>query len=266
VRLTKLYLARVVGRFPSAAAVSKMHLQADGRYCVSAPLRMLDARLGVHAVDWSAGSSASTTLLRLLSYDARSDTSVLSAQPLTGRTHQIRLHCEWVGHAIANDPLYGPGLFEGNSYKPMHAHPDAAVAARDEASGAWSASCSDCAHGKYYRPPAATGQPQLRYATHIWLHALSLTYRPAAVAAAEEGAVSASDAGPSSSAASASASAPSNAAEADDVSRGFSFSTAPPAWAAADFDVLKERGALVQSTPRASLKLQQLQQQQQQQH
>ena len=29
-------------------------------------------------------------------------------EPLTGRTHQIRLHLQWLGCPIANDPLYGP--------------------------------------------------------------------------------------------------------------------------------------------------------------
>jgi hypothetical protein len=31
----------------------------------------------------------------------------VATQPLTGRTHQIRLHLQWLGHPIANDPNYG---------------------------------------------------------------------------------------------------------------------------------------------------------------
>ena len=39
--------------------------------------------------------------------------SFLEASPVTGRTHQIRVHLAGIGHAIASDPIYGkqtPGV------------------------------------------------------------------------------------------------------------------------------------------------------------
>lgn len=45
-----------------------------------------------------------------------SDRSLIEARPVTGRTHQIRLHCAAMGHPILGDPLYLPG---GSS----HQHP-----------------------------------------------------------------------------------------------------------------------------------------------
>lgn len=33
--------------------------------------------------------------------------SLLAVQPLTGRSHQIRVHLAWIGHAVAGDHLYG---------------------------------------------------------------------------------------------------------------------------------------------------------------
>lgn len=33
-------------------------------------------------------------------------TSLVEAAPLTGRTHQIRVHAAWLGHAILDDPIY----------------------------------------------------------------------------------------------------------------------------------------------------------------
>jgi 23S rRNA pseudouridine1911/1915/1917 synthase len=34
--------------------------------------------------------------------------TVVEAVPVTGRTHQIRAHAEWLGHRIVGDKLYGP--------------------------------------------------------------------------------------------------------------------------------------------------------------
>lgn len=33
--------------------------------------------------------------------------SLVDAHPITGRTHQIRVHFAWIGHPIVGDPLYG---------------------------------------------------------------------------------------------------------------------------------------------------------------
>jgi 23S rRNA pseudouridine1911/1915/1917 synthase len=40
-------------------------------------------------------------------YRRESDRTLVWAQPLTGRTHQIRLHLQWCGHPIIGDRLYG---------------------------------------------------------------------------------------------------------------------------------------------------------------
>ena len=34
--------------------------------------------------------------------------SLIECQLETGRTHQIRVHLDYIGHAVAGDPLYGP--------------------------------------------------------------------------------------------------------------------------------------------------------------
>ena len=38
--------------------------------------------------------------------------TLIEASPLTGRTHQIRVHCQHVGHPIAGDPKYGDTDFD----------------------------------------------------------------------------------------------------------------------------------------------------------
>lgn len=49
---------------------------------------------------------ACSTIFELLRYDPRTNTSVVLARPVTGRTHQIRVHLQWLGYPITNDPLY----------------------------------------------------------------------------------------------------------------------------------------------------------------
>ena len=53
------------------------------------------------------GIKPAQTSFSLLTYDALTDTSVVLAKPITGRTHQIRLHLQKLGHPIANDHCYG---------------------------------------------------------------------------------------------------------------------------------------------------------------
>ncbi|HSX31944.1 MAG TPA: RluA family pseudouridine synthase, partial [Candidatus Saccharimonadales bacterium] len=46
--------------------------------------------------------------------------SLLELKPQTGRTHQLRVHLEKIGHPIVGDPLYGKGKFGDRLY--LHAH------------------------------------------------------------------------------------------------------------------------------------------------
>jgi tRNA pseudouridine32 synthase / 23S rRNA pseudouridine746 synthase len=52
---------------------------------------------------------ASLTRWRVLARDAASQTTRLQLQPVTGRSHQLRVHLASIGHAIVGDTLYAPG-------------------------------------------------------------------------------------------------------------------------------------------------------------
>jgi RluA family pseudouridine synthase len=91
-KLRKRYLARVLGQFPS-----------EPTYC-DRPLSF-DEKSMLAYVDCAGGKEAWTSF-QLLRYDARSDCSIVECEPKTGRTHQIRVHLQFLGYPIANDDVY----------------------------------------------------------------------------------------------------------------------------------------------------------------
>jgi tRNA pseudouridine32 synthase/23S rRNA pseudouridine746 synthase len=50
----------------------------------------------------------SLTRWRVLSRDAAAGTTRLQLEPVTGRSHQLRVHLAAIGHAIVGDTLYAP--------------------------------------------------------------------------------------------------------------------------------------------------------------
>ena len=61
--------------------------------------------MAVIAPESSATSREAQTEIRLLSiYE---DHSLVECHPLTGRTHQIRVHLAFAGHPIVGDTVYG---------------------------------------------------------------------------------------------------------------------------------------------------------------
>ena len=64
--------------------------------------------------DDRVGIKSAETSFAFLSYNEVSDTSLVLANPVTGRTHQIRLHLLKLGHPIANDHCYGGELWCGD--------------------------------------------------------------------------------------------------------------------------------------------------------
>jgi RluA family pseudouridine synthase len=57
-------------------------------------------------VNHKAGQQA-ITAWRVLESDDAHQRSLLAISPLTGRTHQVRAHCAYLGHPIIGDRVYG---------------------------------------------------------------------------------------------------------------------------------------------------------------
>lgn len=92
-KVEKRYVAVVDGQMESEAGEVNLPLIVDW------PNRPR------HIVDFSTGKP-SLTLYRVVSYDAAAHTTRVSLTPETGRTHQLRVHMQSLGHPILGDTLY----------------------------------------------------------------------------------------------------------------------------------------------------------------
>lgn len=97
-KVRKAYVCRVQGKFPEEELICKE------------PLVQCDRQTGVSVVH-SIGKECETIFNRM-SYDEETNTSVVYCRPITGRTHQIRAHVQYLGHSIPNDPIYNHSIWE----------------------------------------------------------------------------------------------------------------------------------------------------------
>lgn len=145
----KEYVARVIGEFP------------EGPIVCDEPILQISPKLGLNRVR-ASGKSARTVFQRLAYYPPEADTegndglavpgrseadgnpadaegrpwvekkgySIVRCLPVTGRTHQLRVHLQFLGHPIQNDPIYanqkvwGWGLGSGDADGETHTDED----------------------------------------------------------------------------------------------------------------------------------------------
>ncbi|XP_073339835.1 pseudouridylate synthase RPUSD2 [Pagrus major] len=90
-QLEKEYVCRVAGEFP------------EGELICEEPILVVSFKIGLCRVD-PKGKDCRTVFQRI-SFNGKN--SVVRCLPLTGRTHQIRVHLQYLGFPILNDPIYG---------------------------------------------------------------------------------------------------------------------------------------------------------------
>ena len=100
-RVRKHYQALVHGRADLPADADAGWAEIDLPLLIDWPNRPRSA------VNHAAGKP-SLTRWRPVAYDAANDITRLALQPLTGRSHQLRVHLQAIGHPIVGDALYGP--------------------------------------------------------------------------------------------------------------------------------------------------------------
>ena len=128
--IKKLYVARVKGKFPDSG--DKIEPCADfytwhgNTLEVNAPISVQLSGRGnsdgageasnmMHRVISSDGKQ-SISRFKLISYDPKTNQSLVSCCPITGRGHQLRVHLHFIGHPIHNDSEYG-GELDADSVK-----------------------------------------------------------------------------------------------------------------------------------------------------
>ena len=101
-RVHKQYLAVVHGRVQPREGAVELPLICDWP---NRPRQKVDRERG----------KPSTTHFRVLEHDPARDTTRVELRPETGRSHQLRVHMQSLGHSILGDSLYGPPAARGKA-------------------------------------------------------------------------------------------------------------------------------------------------------
>lgn len=127
----KEYVARVVGRFPDGEGDGSEDASINGKGGVvkcEESILQISPILGLNRAR-ATGKSAKTLFRRIAYYPPTKTVneddptlptienlgySIVHCLPLTGRTHQIRVHLQFLGHPISNDPIYSNRKVFGN--------------------------------------------------------------------------------------------------------------------------------------------------------
>ncbi|MDR9427852.1 MAG: RluA family pseudouridine synthase [Salibaculum sp.] len=120
-RMKKTYVARVAGRLTPGRGTVDLPLIVDWP---NRPRQMVDHEAGKQAVtDWR--------VVRATDAESR-----VRLSPRTGRSHQLRVHMQALGHPILGDPFYADGTALDHSRLMLHSeslqlrHPDGGRAVR----------------------------------------------------------------------------------------------------------------------------------------
>lgn len=103
--LSKMFEARAIHKRYVAVVSGQMSATPDWQ--------LIDMPI---ALDWPnrplriihADGKPSQTRWRVLDCDAKADTTRVELEPITGRSHQLRVHLKALGHSILGDALYAP--------------------------------------------------------------------------------------------------------------------------------------------------------------
>lgn len=88
--------------YPEASTTLTPPFFSRGEIICDQPIFSLYPKIGLQIIH--ASGKASLTIFERLSTDGK--TSIVKCKPKTGRTHQIRVHLQYLGYPIVDDYLY----------------------------------------------------------------------------------------------------------------------------------------------------------------
>ncbi|MDG2176244.1 MAG: RluA family pseudouridine synthase [Gammaproteobacteria bacterium] len=102
-------LKTLAQQFKSSAISKVYHALVEGSWPeqlteINAALRRQDEKNGERYVDVATDGKAALTRFTIL--EVHPNTTLIEAKPVTGRTHQIRVHAQLAGHPIIGDDKY----------------------------------------------------------------------------------------------------------------------------------------------------------------
>jgi tRNA pseudouridine32 synthase/23S rRNA pseudouridine746 synthase len=119
----KRYMARVDGRLLPAES-------ADGWGLIDLPIVVDWPRRPLRVIDAVLGKP-SQTRWQALAFDEGTNSTRVALEPITGRSHQLRVHLKALGHPILGDRLYAPEAVQARATRLLlhacalqFAHPD----------------------------------------------------------------------------------------------------------------------------------------------
>nr|XP_039260815.1 RNA pseudouridylate synthase domain-containing protein 2-like [Styela clava] len=106
-KVQKEYVCHVVGDFSKFKLPPKNdhRIKVENNIVtISEPIKLFDPKIGTSVVSRGSQAKECVTDIECLHTDGK--TSLLSCKPKTGRTHQIRVHLQYLGYPISNDQIY----------------------------------------------------------------------------------------------------------------------------------------------------------------
>lgn len=103
--LNEAFANRQVSKRYEALVSGELQVQPDSWRTIDLPIAVDWPNRPRRVIDWQLGK-ASVTRLQVVHFDVQRQVTHVALEPITGRTHQLRVHLQAIGHPILGDLLY----------------------------------------------------------------------------------------------------------------------------------------------------------------